>query len=136
MPKCSFCHKAATEKFPLESNGLKEQYFCSEECKREIIEYIAAENKNTLLFLGILFGTILFALLAIGIGINSNERYGLLIAFIALSVIGATLIKFPYLNPMAIQMHGIKKSKILAKYMGMAFIIIGLVSSILTVVYK
>ncbi len=126
MPKCSFCHKAATEEFPLESGiNLKAQYFCSEECKKEIIEYMDVVNKNGMLFLGLIFGTIVFMVIASGIvaALKFDSRYGLLMTFIALAVVGAILIKFPYCTPETIKLIGIKKAKIIARCMGLVFII-------------
>ena len=123
MPKCSFCHKAATEKFPLESNGLKEQFYCSEECKKDIIEYVEAENKNTMLFLALLLGSVSLLIIASGISSTIGDRYGSWMTFIALAVMGTTLIKFPYCNPMTIQMLGIKGSKALARYSGVVLLI-------------
>ena len=125
IPRCTFCHKAATEKFQPESNDLKEQYFCSEECKKAIIEYIAVVNKNGMLFLGLIFGTIFLMVIANGLinALNYDSRYGLLITSIAMTVIGAVIIKFPFCTPQTVQWFGIKKAKIGARCLGFVLII-------------
>jgi len=131
VSKCSFCHQPALEKFSPDSGmDLKEMCFCSQDCKEQIVAYMAEERKNTLLLLGLLLGAIFFMIFLSGIALNYNPRYGLYITFITLAFLGAVIIKFPYCNPMTIQMLGIKRSKTFARCTGGLMIIIALVALI------
>lgn len=129
VAKCSFCHQPAAQRFPPDSGmDLKDMSFCSPECKEEIAAYMAEEKKNTLLFLGLLLGAVFLMIALSGVALSYNPRYGLYTIFITLAFIGAVLIKFPYCNPMTIQMLGIKRSKIFARCTGLVFIGLALVA--------
>lgn len=133
VPKCSYCHKAANEKFPTVGNkDLKELYFCSEECKKQIIEYVDVVNRHGMLFLGLTLGSVFLMVIGSGIvnALNFDGRYALLIVFIALVVVGLTIIKFPFCTPQTVQLVGIKKAKIVGRCLGFIVIIGALVASI------
>jgi|GEM_PF-2747517 len=130
VPKCDYCHKNAIEKIPAENNsGLEARYYCSDNCKEEITEYINAVRKNGKLFIGLTLGSVLIMLIANGIisALNFDPHYMLIITLIALIVIGITLIKLPFCTPLTIQLIGIKKSKIVARLLGLIAVIDGLI---------
>ncbi|PKM77454.1 MAG: hypothetical protein CVU90_07525 [Firmicutes bacterium HGW-Firmicutes-15] len=128
MPKCAYCHKDAMEKIPADYNiGLQEQYYCSEICKKELTDYINAAKKNGNLFIGLTLGSILIMVIGNGLisALNFDEHYTFIVMFVALSVVGITIIKFPFCTPQTVRMVGIKKAKIVARILGLILIIIG-----------
>jgi hypothetical protein len=130
MPKCVYCHKDAKKKIPADySIGLQEQYYCSEFCKNEITDYISAAKENGNLFIGLTLGSVLIMVIGNGMisALNFDNHYIFIIMFVTLSVVGITIIKFPFCTPQTIQMVGIKKAKIVARFIGLILIISGLI---------
>ena len=135
VPKCDYCHKVAIEKIPAENNtGLEARYYCSDNCKEEITDYINAAKKNGKLFIGLTLGSVLIMVIANGMvsALNFDPHYMLIITLIALIVIGITLIKLPFCTPLTIQLIGIKKSKIVARVLGLIAVIGGLIGLIIS----
>ena len=134
VPKCDYCHKVAIEKIPTENNiGLEGRYYCSDNCKEEITDYINAAKKNGKLFIGLTLGSVLIMVIANGmvIALNLDPHYMSIITLFALMVIGITFIKLPFCTPLTIQLIGIKKSKIVARVLGLIAVIGGLAELII-----
>lgn len=135
-PKCGFCHQIAVEKFSPDSDiNLKELYFCSAECKKQIVEYADTVHKKGMLFLGIIFGTVFLMVIASGMvaAFNCDNLYGLLITYAAMFVLGATIMVFPFCTPQTVQWFGIKKSKIIGRCLGLSLIIGAIVMLLKTI---
>ena len=134
VPKCDYCHKAAIEKIPTENHvGSEARYYCSENCKEEITDYMNAAKKNGKLFIGLTLGSVLIMVIANGMisALNFDPHYMLIITLITLIVIGITLIKLPFCTPLTIQLVGIKKSKIVARVLGLIAVMGGLAGLII-----
>ncbi len=134
VPKCDYCHKNAIEKIPTENNiGLEARYYCSDNCNEEITDYINAAKKNGKLFIGLTLGSVLIMVIANGmvIALNLDPHYMSIITLFALIVIGITLIKLPFCTPLTIQLVGIKKSKIVARILGLIAVMGGLIGLII-----
>ena len=134
VPKCDYCHKVAIDKIPAENNSsLEARYYCSDNCKEEITNYINTAKKNGKLFIGLMLGSVLIMVIANGmvIALNLDPHYMSIITLFALMVIGRTIIKLPFCTPLTIQLIGIKKSKIVAQVLGLIAVSGGLIGLII-----
>ncbi|MGE5397602.1 MAG: hypothetical protein ACM3MK_08755, partial [Chitinophagales bacterium] len=62
--------------------------------------------------------------------LNLNPRYTLVSTCVAVVIIGSAVIRFPFVTPQTVQLFGIKKSKIIARFLGLFLIVFGIVMTI------
>lgn len=101
---------------------------CSEECKKEIEQFIAYVNKNVPKFITlIIIGVLSFIPFIILYGIYKNDIFGVFSAAAPLAIIGFAAYKYPFSTPQSNSGIGLKKASKLTKNIGLSFMTLGLI---------
>ena len=91
---------------------------CSEACEQFALETLQSVRKNSYLFLAGIVSGLVLAVLG---GLSRALRPA------GVSVIGLTVLLFPFVTPQTVQIFGLRKGMLLGRLLGIILVVMGLI---------